>query len=196
MPTDKLPTEQTSQAFFRWLFASSSATSSTGRDELSPEELVELHGRGLLTTSELLGICAYARLAALLDRRLLDKWQRLQTAADVADDFVELFDRTVLPEAQRIDLRSVTGLLKDLPPSLIKSITRTVSAYRLRTSQAPRKRLVGLKSAVFEHPSDRVALSALKAVPLMDKLVAWFVDFRKTGCASREIMRFLGSKKG
>lgn len=170
---------QVSQAFFRWLLTT--GTTALPADALPPEELVELQDRGLLTTNELLGLCAYARLAALIDRRLLDKWQHIQTATDLADDFVELFDRTVLPEAQKLDLRTTSGLMKDLPAVLVQSVTRAVAAYRLRCTQTPRKRLTGLTSAVFEHPSDRVALKALKAIPLMDKAVAWLIDFGKTG---------------
>lgn len=35
----------------------------------------------------------------------------------------------------------------------------------------------GLKSSDYEHPSDRVALAALKSIPVMDKILAVFMDF-------------------
>ena len=180
MPSAEFSSEQASQGFFRWLLTPGLEVARPGQEALPPEELVDLHGRGLLTASELLCLYSYARLAARLDRRLMEKWKQLQAASDLSDEFVELFDRTVLPEAQRVDLRSVDALLKDTPASLTQSVTRTVAAYRLRSAQAPRKRLVGLRSSVFEHPSDRVALAALKAVPLMDRAIAWCVDFLKT----------------
>ncbi|MGD1086653.1 MAG: M48 family metallopeptidase, partial [Verrucomicrobiota bacterium] len=145
---------------------------------LSADDLISLKAEGWLTFGEVLKIYTFSHAAATIERSLGPKVQQLRLKAEIPEEFEQLCVRT-LPAALRACGPSLTlvTVFRKPPTPLAQAIGQVLGSYLSKTSQTPRQRLPGVRSIVFEHPSDRAALAALKAVPGVGLLTNKAVDF-------------------
>ena len=145
---------------------------------LSADDLVSLKAEGWLTCDDILKIYTYSHAAAIIERSLGPKVQQLRLKAEIPEEFEQLCVRT-LPVALRACGPSLTlvTVFRKPPTQLAQAINQVLCSYLSRPNQVQRRRFPGMRSIVFEHPSDRAALAALKAVPGVGLLTSKAVDF-------------------
>jgi Zn-dependent protease with chaperone function len=145
---------------------------------LSADDLVSLKAEGWLTRDEILKVYAYSHAAAIMERSLGPKVQQLRLKAEIPEEFEQMCVRT-LPVALRACGPSLTlvTVFRKPPTPLAQAISQVLRGYLSRPNPTRCRRLAGVRSIVFEHPSDRAALAALKAVPGVGLLTNKAVDF-------------------
>ncbi|MBE7463002.1 MAG: M48 family metallopeptidase [Planctomycetes bacterium] len=131
-----------------------------------------------LTEAEILTIASYLLLAAKLESGRLNgvAGQYLQVLGIHADFTRECnlaFDG-MLPGLDK-PTATVKELLSRPPGAVVTTITKVIANYHALHRPVP-KRLKGLTSPVFEHPSDRAYLSKLRMVPGVDNVLGPYLD--------------------
>lgn len=118
---------------------------------------------------------AYVRVAQELDDRLAPVLVRTRSLLRPDDIFSHLADRLAHRVARR---GGVTPLaVFEAPPAwLVDELTRVVRRRARIDDPVPMTPLTGLRSTLYEHPDDRVALDALRAIPGFDRIVSMFID--------------------
>jgi len=163
------------KGFVRWLVPDLSHE--LGFDEkvvpLSADDLVCLEAEGWVTSDEILKIYIYSRAAAIIQPSLAPKVQALRLKAEIP----EKFDAICLQRLSEVATLPIKVLFRSPPSALARAIGDVLSIFRSETDQAPRKHFVGIRSVVFEHPSDRVTLAAVRALPGIETLTSKAVDF-------------------
>jgi Zn-dependent protease with chaperone function len=177
---DEIDGKQAAQGFVRWLLPD--LAQEFGFDgtimPLSADDLACLKAEGWLTLNEIRDTYVFSRAAACIQPALASKVQALRLKAELPEKFEQIC-ASELPGAVRECGPSLQ--LKELflrpPLPLGKAIGRIRQRWGVELSLIPRKHLTGVRSIVFEHPSDRATLAALKALPGVGTLTSKAVDF-------------------
>ena len=140
---------------------------------LSADDLVCLEAEGWVTSDEILKIYTYSRAAAIIRPSLLPKIQALRLKAEIP----EKLDAICLRKLSAVAALPIKDLFRNPPPALAKAIADVLSSFRAEVDQTPLKYFTGIRSIVFEHPSDRMTLATVKALPGIETLTSKAVDF-------------------
>ncbi|HEY6183224.1 MAG TPA: M48 family metallopeptidase [Terriglobales bacterium] len=169
------------KGFVLWLAPQAVDFSPTGNiPVLSPDDLACLRSEGWLTNNEILTIYAYSRAAAVVQTPLLPKVRAFRLRADIPEQFEHICASSFPAAIREVgDSLTLSDLFRRPPAPVAKALAEAFSAYRSQNGQLKPKRLSGLRSVVFEHPSDRNALSVLKAAPGIGTVTRKLVDFFK-----------------
>lgn len=80
------------------------------------------------------------------------------------------------------NVRAKPGRVADVflapSPGLVDAVARCVDDWRRLSVPLPQKILRELRPATYEHPEDRIALDALRALPMFDRIVGTIVDHK------------------
>jgi Zn-dependent protease with chaperone function len=177
---DEIDAKRAAQGFVRWLLPDLAQEFGFDRAvvPLSADDLTRLRAEGWLTRNEILDICIFSHAAACVQPHLASKVKALRLKAELPERFEQIC-ASELPGAVRECGQSLQ--LKDLflrpPAPLGKAIGRVRQLWGAELRLIPRKNLVGVRSIIFEHPSDRATLATLKAIPGVGTLTSKAVDF-------------------
>jgi len=163
------------KGFVRWLVPELTHELGFGVDvvPLTADDLVSLEAEGWVTSDEILKIYTYSRAAAIIQPSLSAKVQSLRLKAEIPKRFEEI----CLQKLSAVAPMPLTSLFRNPPPALAKAIGDVLTIFRSEVGQIPRKHFSGIRSVVFEHPSDRAALATVKALPGIETMTAKAVDF-------------------
>ncbi len=179
------------KGFMRWLLPTE-ALANSGEDipVFSPDDIYCLENEGWLKRNEILTIYAYCRAAAFLNSSLLPKVQTFNQRVGIPEKFDQICS-SLLPMALREANSSLTirDLLLKPPVPVAKAISSVLTAYRAGLNSVQRVRISSIRPIVFEHASDRKALSTLKAIPGLKSVTNKVVDLFKKS----DEMALLGS---
>lgn len=176
MTTNTHTMHSIAQRCFAWVMPSDAPTRPTPSDGLdSPVELAELVNRSALTEPEAQTLWCYLQILGEIDPALVAKAAALSAALRTTTAF-ESATRPVLLRAVRncVPKPNPTTLLDNPPTTIISTITDAVIQAHFRSE---RRLLRGLRSAAFEHASDRAVLSKFRALPGVDTIFGKFMDF-------------------
>jgi Zn-dependent protease with chaperone function len=119
---------------------------------------------------------AYLTIAARIAPKLEPFRQRAAERLRIDAEFVEL------TSAQFGHVTAKPGRVADVflspSPGLVDAVARCVEDWRRMSVPLLQKPLPGLRPASYEHPEDRIALDALRALPLFDRIVETIVDHK------------------
>ena len=118
---------------------------------------------------------AYVRTARELDDRLGPLLGQAHAALAPDPAFIALADR-LARRARHRGLADPLAVFEAPPAWLVDELTRAVRRRAALEKPPHTVTLPGLSSTLYEHPDDRVALDALRAIPGFDRLVAIFID--------------------
>jgi len=132
-----------------------------------------------LSQREKARLLACARLCFQLDEQTLPAYQTVEALVE-ADGAAREMAARLARRVERMTVRE--GRLRPLqvctapPPWLEAQLDEFAERYVRVHTPLPQVHLTGLGSIHYEHPEDRIALDAFRALPGVDALVSYFID--------------------